>query len=199
MRNPQIPPTILKELHSVIFGFLTCPEIADCAAEDMDPETLALERRARALVTTEAHPDDIAVDDFTAHVAAAMKAKLAKKRAKGYGGWHDPAQCSVEYLSRLLRKHVEKGDPIDVANFAMMLHQRGSRITPPDAITQPETARIARCLESIDDILRPVAVDPHSWEPYPIDAERINDALREAAALLQATMAPATKETPPHG
>lgn len=72
------------------------------------------------------HPDDAAVDRF----AAAMKSKLAQKRAEGRGGWNDKAQCSQERLSQLLRDHVEKGDPVDVGNFAMMLHQRGEGIAP---------------------------------------------------------------------
>lgn len=71
------------------------------------------------------HDDDLAVDKF----AAAMKEKLARKRAEGRGGWNDPDQCTAQHLSALLRKHVEKGDPIDVGNLAMMLHQRGERIT----------------------------------------------------------------------
>jgi hypothetical protein len=72
----------------------------------------------------DAHPDDIAVDRF----AAAMKAKLAEKRAQGYGGWDDPEDCTIGWLSELLRKHVDKGDPVDVGNFAMMIHQRGGII-----------------------------------------------------------------------
>jgi hypothetical protein len=67
------------------------------------------------------HPDDEAVDRF----AAAMKAKLATARAKGRSGWEDKTQCHQEDLALDLRKHVHKGDPVDVANFAMMLHQRG--------------------------------------------------------------------------
>ncbi len=70
------------------------------------------------------HPDDLAVDAF----AAAMKAKMAEARAKGRGGWEDPTQCSADDLTRMLRDHVEKGDPRDVANFCMMLHQRGEAI-----------------------------------------------------------------------
>ncbi|WP_395451153.1 hypothetical protein ACHMW7_16000 [Aminobacter sp. UC22_36] len=70
-----------------------------------------------------AHPDDLAVDRF----AAVMKAKLAKKREEGRGGWEGPA-CNAEILSIMLRKHVEKGDPVDVANLAMMLQQRGEGI-----------------------------------------------------------------------
>lgn len=76
-----------------------------------------------ALTPEAAHSDDLAVDRF----AVAMKAKLAKKRADGRHGWDGP-ECSAEILSRLLREHVEKGDPLDVGALAMMLHQRGEQI-----------------------------------------------------------------------
>ncbi|MBO0142299.1 hypothetical protein JZX87_14120 [Agrobacterium sp. Ap1] len=66
------------------------------------------------------HPDDIAVDRFV----AAMKAKLAKKRDEGYSGWEDPEQCTMLRLLRLLENHIHKGDPVDVSNIAMMIHQR---------------------------------------------------------------------------
>lgn len=90
----------------------------------------------------EQHTDDAAVNRF----AEAMKAKLAVARDKGRGGWDDPAQCTVEYLAKLLVDHIAKGDPIDVANFAMMLHQRqadksvlsAAAPTPP-AVEQPRT------------------------------------------------------------
>lgn len=61
-------------------------------------------------------------------LASAMKQKLHRKRAEGRGGWYD-SSCTGEYLSKLLREHVEKGDPVDVANFCMMLYNRGERIT----------------------------------------------------------------------
>lgn len=79
--------------------------------------------KLRAKQAAPAHEDDLAVDRF----GAVMKAKLAKKRNDGRGGWSGP-ECSEETLSRMLRDHVAKGDPVDVANFAMMLHQRGERI-----------------------------------------------------------------------
>lgn len=72
----------------------------------------------------EKHSDDAAVDRF----AAAMKAKLAKKRSEGRSGWDDKDDCSQIFLSQRLREHVEKGDPLDVGNLAMMLHQREERI-----------------------------------------------------------------------
>ncbi|WP_448130699.1 hypothetical protein [Stenotrophomonas rhizophila] len=100
----------------------------DYAANPIGSRDCGLMRRAwhAALAVTRKHPDDAAVDAF----ADAMKAKMADARAKGRGGWEDPAQCSSEDLSRMLRDHVEKGDPRDVANFCMMLHQRGEAIVP---------------------------------------------------------------------
>lgn len=109
--------------------------------------SLSYLRQARAIVAKygdtptmcpsvgEPHSDDLAVDRFF----AAMKAKLAKKRDDGYSGWDDSDDCSVEHLSYLLVQHLHKGDPIDIANFAMMLHQRGSRL-----IVDEETAAISK-------------------------------------------------------
>ena len=76
-----------------------------------------------------AHPDDAAVDAF----AAAMKEKLAAARAKGRGGWDGDEPGMQQRLSDMLRAHVEKGDPRDVANFCMFLHQRGEAITTPQS------------------------------------------------------------------
>lgn len=60
------------------------------------------------------HTDDAAVDAF----AARMKAKLAKKRADGRDGWQT---CAPIDLAQMLIDHIVKGDPVDVANFAMFL------------------------------------------------------------------------------
>lgn len=73
------------------------------------------------------HADDIAIDKF----AAAMKAKMAKQREKGYSGWDDKTVCSEERLQGLLLGHVAKGDPVDVGNFAMMLFNRGEQTQFP--------------------------------------------------------------------
>ena len=67
------------------------------------------------------HSDDIAIDGF----AAAMKAKMAASRAKGRSGW---PTASSAHLTYLLVEHLEKGDPVDVANFAMMPHQSGQSV-----------------------------------------------------------------------
>lgn len=67
--------------------------------------------------------DEVGVDKL----AECMKEKLAQKRHEGRGGWYTD-ECSQDILSDMLRQHVEKGDPIDVANFCMMLYMRGERI-----------------------------------------------------------------------
>lgn len=101
-------------------------------ARELDP----LMRQAIAsLESRSGHPDDAAVDQF----AIQMKAKMAASRAKGRGGWDDPAQCSADYLRTLLHEHVAKGDPVDVANFCMMLAHYGASTTlSADTIRQGE-------------------------------------------------------------
>jgi len=73
---------------------------------------------------TRQHIDDQGVDKLS----EAMKAKLKQKRSDGRRGWQNKSECTAEDLSNMLRAHVEKGDPVDVANFCMMLHYRGERI-----------------------------------------------------------------------
>ena len=66
--------------------------------------------------------DNEAVDKL----AQAMKSKLAKKREQGYHGWET---CKHGDLVQLLINHVDKGDPIDVANFCAFLFARGEQLT----------------------------------------------------------------------
>ena len=98
------------------------------------PETMTAKRsyavseELRAALADPQHADDFAVDRF----ADAMKAKLAKQRAKGYAGWNDPAACSTSMIQESLASHVSKGDPVDVGNFAMMLFCRGEKANAPE-------------------------------------------------------------------
>lgn len=86
----------------------------------------------RAAVKRDIHPapakhlDSVAVNRF----AGEMAAKMEQARAKGRGGWET---CPPDVLSRMLREHVEKGDPRDVANFCMMLWHLGQPIAPAPA------------------------------------------------------------------
>ncbi len=67
-----------------------------------------------------AQADDAAVDQF----AAMLKVKLAKARAKGRSGWRDPAWPASD-INRQMHEHAVKGDPLDVAAYAMFLALRG--------------------------------------------------------------------------
>lgn len=58
-------------------------------------------------------------------LALAMCDKMSTKKAEGYTGWDDEDECPNERLVSLLLKHIPKGDPVDIANFCMMLHYRG--------------------------------------------------------------------------
>lgn len=136
--------------------------------ESIDKHRAALRERLRREVEAEArltvaqqpaeqHPDDAAVDRF----AAAMKAKLKKKRQEGRAGWQFMAS---EQLSALLHEHVRKGDPVDVANLAMMLHQNGQVIEPPAAVVTDEMVEILQAeVERLENAMH--ALDIQHQEP----------------------------------
>lgn len=119
--------------------------LADALAHDgFGPDTFATfipkESALRAIIAAVSvqppestkHPDDVAVDLF----ASAMKAKLEYARnRRGRGGWQNKSECSADDLSAMLRDHVSKGDPTDVANFCCFLWNRQEAISaPPDEI-----------------------------------------------------------------
>jgi hypothetical protein len=56
--------------------------------------------------------------------SSAMDEKLRLSREKGRGGWWDSSTCSIEDLKRMLVEHVDKGDMVDVMNFAAMIYFR---------------------------------------------------------------------------
>lgn len=74
------------------------------------------------------HPDDVAIDLF----AQAMKERMAQKRKEGRGGWEDKDQCSAYALQQALRYSTEVGITTDVANYAMMLFNRGETTAMPN-------------------------------------------------------------------
>ena len=71
------------------------------------------------------HSDDAEIDTF----CQKMKEKMARKRAEGFSGWSDKTDYTQDDLSKMLREHIEKSDPIDVAIFCMMLFSRNENIT----------------------------------------------------------------------
>jgi hypothetical protein len=71
--------------------------------------------------------DDNAVIAFS----RAMMNKMMGSRAKGRGGWQT---CPTDELWQMLRDHAEKGDPVDVANIAMMIYHNDRKVTPSGAV-----------------------------------------------------------------
>lgn len=141
----------------------------------------------------EDHMTDENYDTCCVHKFAEMMAKrMALSRAKGRRGWDDPEQCSPDYLRGLLYEHLEKGDPVDVANICMMLRHHDEPTYPdPRAahIRQLELAcRIERrAKEAAEDRAYTLAVAIMGGEDAPgyadsIDAKTLADQLRKERA-----------------
>jgi hypothetical protein len=141
----------------------------------------------------EVHPDDAAVDAL----AAKMKAKLAKQRAKGYGGWDTP-ECSQQCLSAMLRDHVAKGDPVDVANFCAFLAARGEGI---EAGVQAEPVASRAASEIATAVCQRVAElddrsSPADWpEAMLVTAEELQTILIEELAATSPAASELQRET----
>jgi hypothetical protein len=75
----------------------------------------------------ECHCNDFAwkkaLDALVAAFASDIVRKLTRKALEGKSGWDDP-DWTTEQIEQALRDHVDKGDPVDVANFAMFLWNR---------------------------------------------------------------------------
>lgn len=96
--------------------------------------------------------DDEAVD----RMAAQMKVKLAKARAKGRSGWQDPS-WTAEQINAAMHAHMAKGDPVDVANYCMFLALRGHATTAPKleiaaSDGQDEMLKLAQRCEALSTI-----------------------------------------------
>lgn len=57
------------------------------------------------------------VDDFAENMAA----KLIQKSEEGWNGWLD---CPIDVLQNRLKACIDKGDMIDVANYALLINER---------------------------------------------------------------------------
>ena len=101
----------------------------DCAPQLLyaTPENHALLSKLYPHIEFERPPTQEDIDNEAVDkLAQAMKNKLAKKREQGYHGWET---CKHGDLVQLLINHVDKGDPIDVANFCAFLFARGEPLT----------------------------------------------------------------------
>jgi len=123
----------LAEVENTAHKLETIREDVEEALEYIGPEDLdmidqvlraALDKTAPEVPMPIPHDDDVAVFRFVSH----MRDKLAKMREQGRDGWQNKDAITTSTLSSMLRHCVEKGDPVDVANLAMMLQQRGETI-----------------------------------------------------------------------
>ena len=89
-----------------------------------------------------------------------MERKLTESRSKGRYGWFNDT-CSNVQLKELLLRHIEKGDFIDVVNFAAMIHYRKKKgiepgcwpSTPMGGPREPRSKTFKRnCLRSLLDM-----------------------------------------------
>ncbi|SIT00022.1 hypothetical protein [Achromobacter sp. MFA1 R4] len=161
-------------------GETTAEQVCERMNAEVTRRTVAAMRASAPVAGEAQHPDDVAVERF----AIAMKAKLAEKRKQGYGGWDDE-ECPAQWLSQLLRAHVEKGDPLDVGNFAMMLHQRGERIT--DAAPQASEAQCS-CSSGDGSLRHPCAV--HGGDHFRDATQMVgaSEAVRDALMAFDEAM-----------
>lgn len=101
--------------------------------------------------------DHSCVDNF----AKAMKNKLDYARdVKGRNGWHDPDVCTIDFLAENLIGHTRKtnsGTFEDIANFCMMLHQRGadpSVIEGKDLYVDTLKKKLKIAVKALEDVER---------------------------------------------
>lgn len=108
-----------------------------------------------SMIGSRLHADDIAVDKFS----LAMKEKLSASRDKGRGGWEEPDVCTAAQLAEMLISHLEKGNGgtfQDIANFAMMLHQRGEDpLVLATSLAHRDLSKQAEALEEFADSANP--------------------------------------------
>ena len=120
-----------------------------------------------------------------------MAEKMAESRAKGRSGWNDPEKCSVDYLRFLLYEHLDKGDPVDVANICMMLrhydastYRDNCNCKPAPDVAQIRADDGPESIASLAHHLRKMADGP-------VDAID-SDRLLRAAALIDTPPQPDT-------
>jgi len=149
----------------------------------MHAETISLEvPDDMQLADTPMHPDDAAIDRF----AAAMKAKMAAARAKGRSGWDSEEGCSDLSLARSLVSHIFKGNAgtfEDVANFAMMLHQRNAN---PVVLQYAASSDLPALTTDDRMALQALIQSRNAGTPWTIDQEQLQDLSMKGALHKQA-------------
>lgn len=97
---------------------------------------------------TDAHPDDLAIDRF----AEELKAKMRKNRDRGRSGWENSDW--MDACKSFLVSHLAKGDPRDIAIYAMFLwhHNEETNDVPLDENMVSELSQHLSMQYDIDQI-----------------------------------------------
>lgn len=69
--------------------------------------------------------------DLEQRVNEFSKVMLEKLIKKSRQGWNDWQNCQPDVFRKSLIEHIEKGDPIDVANIAFFLYQLKASTNKP--------------------------------------------------------------------
>lgn len=88
----------------------------------------ALEARLEALERDSGNTD---YERGWREFAPTCRAKMAAKHEQGVRGFENLESCPPGRLQKKLIDHLAKGDPVDVANFAMMIWYRGESVCAP--------------------------------------------------------------------
>jgi hypothetical protein len=119
--DPQTTDDEMTEAERV--SYQPTPALVELQRRHVENERRVQELRSQTTKYPMSAADHAAADADNNGVASfseAMRRKLGKTRAKGRGGWQ---QCANADLWQMLREHIDKGDPVDIGNFAMMIHQ----------------------------------------------------------------------------
>lgn len=146
-----------------VIGWLThfagCLQDATRRGQDVVkivPNDAAELQKALEILERIAYPAAVAADEpadvrdsanEVQQFAEAMKAKMHEKAMEGYGGWE---QADVGFLAKLLVDHIPKGDPVDIANFAMMLFHREGGAEALRRASVPPNDRLRELEEHIE-------------------------------------------------
>lgn len=81
-----------------------------------------------------------------------MRAKLGRAHAAGRTGWaiEDDEDWSIDEIKRLLISNVERGDPVDVANFALFWWYHKRRIERDSVIAVTPERREEDRMDDLD-------------------------------------------------
>lgn len=92
-------------------------------------ESLLLDLREYAVDASQSNSEESVIDcRAVLQCALGMMGKMHEASEKGRSGWHDPQRCSLESLTHMFFRRIQKGDMIDVMNFAMMIWSRASQL-----------------------------------------------------------------------